>query len=75
MPVAEYLLAMKCMAARIGATDDDASDVPDILFLPRHLGLKSSDAVLDMVAQYYPPDRNPIKTRYLVEGLFEEGLL
>ena len=27
MPVAEYLLAMKCMAARLGGTGDEPSDV------------------------------------------------
>jgi len=72
MPVPEYLLAMKCMAARIGGTDE-ASDIPDIVFLIRHLGLKSPRVVLDLVAQYYPSERIPMKTQYLVEGLFEEG--
>ena len=73
MPVPEYLLAMKCMAARIGGTSSEASDIPDIVFLIRHLGLKSPPAVLDLVAQYYPSERIPVKTQYLVEGLFEEG--
>lgn len=75
MPVPEYLLAMKCMAARLGGTAGEASDVPDILFLMRHLQLKSAQAVLDLVGQYYPPNRIPVKTQYLVEGLFEEGKL
>ena len=73
MPVPEYLLAMKCMAARIGGTSEDASDIPDIVFLIRHLGLKSSRDVLDLVGQYYPSERLSVKTQYLVEGLFEEG--
>jgi hypothetical protein len=73
MPVPEYLLAMKCMAARIGATTDEQSDVPDIIFLIRYLGFKSASNVLDLVAQYYPANRIPVKTQYLVEGLFEEG--
>lgn len=73
MPVPEYLLAMKCMAARIGGTSEEASDIPDIVFLIRHLGLKSPRAVLDLVAQYYPSERISVKTQYLVEGLFEEG--
>jgi hypothetical protein len=59
MPVPEYLLAMKCM--------------PDIVFLIRHLRLQSASAVLDIVGQYYPANRIPVKTQYLVEGLFEEG--
>jgi hypothetical protein len=73
MPVPEYLLSMKCMAARLGGTTAERSDLPDIVFLIRHLGLKSAREVLDVVAQYYPANRIPVKTQYLVEGLFEEG--
>lgn len=73
MPVPEYLLAMKCMAARIGGTTDEPTDVADILFLIRHLQLKSAGEVLDLVGQYYPANRIPVKTQYLVQGLFEEG--
>jgi hypothetical protein len=72
-PVPEYLLAMKCMAARIAGVSGEDSDVPDITFLTRHLGLKSSKEVLDLVALYYPANHIPVKTQYLVEGLFEEG--
>jgi hypothetical protein len=73
MPVPEYLLAMKCMAARLGGVSGEPSDIPDILFLIRHLRLRSSREVLDLVGQYYPANRIPVKTQYLVEGLFEEG--
>ncbi len=73
MPVPEYLLAMKCMAARIGGTANEPSDVADIVFLIRHLQLGSSNEVLDLVGQYYPANRIPVRTQYLVEGLFEEG--
>lgn len=73
MPVPEYLLAMKCMASRLGGTTEEPSDVGDIIFLTRHLKLKSAAAVLDLVGQYYPANRIPVKTQYLVEGLFEEG--
>src|SRR5436190_12327374 len=73
MPVPEYLLAMKCMAARIGGTTDEPSDVADIVFLIRHLKLKSAREVLDLVGQYYAANRIPVRTQYLVEGLFEEG--
>ncbi len=54
MPVPEYLLAMKCMAARIGGTNRESSDVADIVFLIKHLKLKSATDVLDVVSQYYP---------------------
>lgn len=73
MPVPEYLLAMKCMAARLGGTTGESSDLPDILFLIRHLKLRSANEVLDLVGQYYPANRIPVKTQYLIEGLFEEG--
>jgi hypothetical protein len=73
MPVPEYLLAMKCMASRIGGTTGETSDVSDIVFLIRHLGLKSARDVLDIVAQYYPSNQIPVKTQYLIEGLFDEG--
>lgn len=73
MPVPEYLLAMKCMASRLGSTADEPSDVADITFLIRHLKLKSANAALDLVGQYYPASRIPVKTQYLVEGLFDEG--
>ncbi|MBA4147296.1 MAG: hypothetical protein H0X66_04210 [Verrucomicrobia bacterium] len=73
MPVPEYLLAMKCIAARIGGTASESTDVADITFLIRHLDLKSAKEVLDLVGQYYPANRIPVKTQYLVEGLFDEG--
>lgn len=73
MPVPEYLLAMKCMAARLGGTTGESTDVPDILFLIRHLQLKTATDVLDIVGRYYPGNRIPVKTQYLIEGLFDEG--
>lgn len=75
MPVPEYLLAMKCMAARLGGTSGEPSDVADIVFLIRHLRLASASTLLDVVAHYYPAAQIPVKTRYLVEGLFDEGTI
>jgi hypothetical protein len=75
MPVPEYLLAMKCMAARLGTITGEGSDVPDIIFLIRHLNLKTAKSVLDIVGQYYPANRIAVKTQYLIEGLFDEGKL
>lgn len=73
MPVPEYLLAMKCMAARIAGTTGEQSDVADIVFLIRHLRFTTANDVLDIVAQYYPLNQIPAKTQYLIEGLFDEG--
>jgi hypothetical protein len=73
MPVPEYLLAMKCMAARLGSSSGEPTDIPDIVFLIRHLNLQSPSDVLDLVGHYYPANLIPVKTQYLIEGLFEEG--
>ena len=73
MPVPEYLLAMKCMAARIGTAVDEPSDVADIIFLIRRLNLQSAPAVLEIIGRYYPANLVQLKTQYLVEGLFDEG--
>jgi hypothetical protein len=73
MPTAEYLLAMKCLASRIGAGAGEADDTADIAFLIGHLGLGSAKAVMDIVSAYYPPDQIPVKAQFLVESLFEEG--
>ena len=73
MPVPEYLLAMKCMAARVGGTSGEGSDISDIVFLIRHLRLEKASSVLALVGQYYPENRIPMRAQYLLEGLFEEG--
>ena len=73
MPVPEYLLAMKCLAARLGGATGEPSDVEDIRTLINKLGFKMSGEVLDLVARYYPASRIPVKTQYLIEGMFEEG--
>ena len=73
MPTPEYLLAMKCMASRIGSVEGEADDVSDIVFLIRHLKLGGAAAVMDIVAGYYPANRIPVKAQFLVEGLFAEG--
>ena len=73
MPSAGYLLAMKCLASRIGADAGESDDVADIVFLVRHLRLPTPTAVMELVAAYYPPDRVPVKAQFLVETLFTEG--
>ena len=73
MPVPEYLLALKCMAARVGISPGEGDDTADIVFLARHLGLSTSAQILAIVVDYYPPNRLAPKTQFLVESLFEEG--
>jgi hypothetical protein len=72
-PPAEYLLAMKCMAARIASGTDSGGDVDDIRFLVRHLGLASAAEALEIVAGYYPKSQVPPRTQYLLEEIFEES--
>ena len=75
MPVPEYLLAMKCMAARLGGTTGEASDrARHPVFLIRHLQLKSAPGG-EICGCITPANRIPVKTQYLVEGLFEEGTI
>jgi hypothetical protein len=72
-PTAEYMLAMKCMASRVGADPGTPGDVADIAFLIRHLALPDADAVMALVERYYPEDQIPVRARYLVEDLFARG--
>lgn len=62
---ARTLLAMKCAAART------AEDSADIRFLAGHLGLRSSEAVLQIVLQYFPEDQLPVRARLLLEEMFD----
>jgi hypothetical protein len=54
-----YLLAMKCLAFRIGA---EFHDEDDVRYLLRHLNIDSYENALEIIARYYPLDRFPQKT-------------
>jgi hypothetical protein len=62
----EYLLAMKCLSARIG---EEFHDLDDIRYLLRYLNVTSAAAAQTLLARYYPPERFPQKTLYLLEEL------
>jgi len=66
-PQAEYMLAMKCISARLDTKDKD-----DCEFLIRRLGLASVQAVLSIVEKYYPRNQVPTKTTFFVEELIEK---
>ena len=68
-PPPAYILAMKCITARVGL---DEHDKEDALFLIRLLGLRETAAVLELVAQYYPAERIPAKTRFFVQEMCDE---
>ncbi|MCY4608891.1 MAG: hypothetical protein OXD40_09880 [bacterium] len=63
----EYLLAMKCMAMRIGY---EFHDIDDVRFLLRYLNLTELDAALEIIGRYYPVERIPHKTIHALEEMF-----
>jgi len=65
---AEYLLAMKCLAMRIG---EEFHDLDDIRYLIRYLNLKTYQEALDVMMRFYPLERFPQKTFYALEEIFE----
>jgi len=69
MPPPEYILAMKCISARVGI---DEHDKEDARFLIHHLGLKNLEEVLNVVGKYYVTSRIPAKTQYFVRKLLDE---
>ena len=62
----EYLLAMKCLALRIGA---EFHDEDDVRYLLRHLDVRSYQRALDIITKYYPFERFPQKTLYALAEL------
>lgn len=62
----EYLLAMKCLSARIG---EEFHDIDDIRYLLRYLNIADAAAAKKVIARYYPIERFPQKTLYLLEEL------
>jgi hypothetical protein len=61
-----YLLAMKCLAFRIGA---EFHDEDDVRYLLRHLDIRSNAQALQVVTRYYPLERFPQKTLYALAEL------
>lgn len=62
----EYLLAMKCLAMRLGAEFHDEADVR---YLLRHLDIDSYERALAVITRYYPAERFPQKTLYALEEI------
>ena len=61
-----YLLAMKCLAMRIGA---EFHDEDDIRYLLRHLDVRTYEQATALIAKYYPLERFPPKTLYALAEL------
>ena len=66
----EYLLAMKCLAFRLGAEFHDEADVR---YLLRYLNIERYDAALEVITRYYPRERFPQKAFYALEEILGAG--
>jgi hypothetical protein len=62
----DYLLAMKCLALRIGA---EFHDEDDIRYLLRHLAIDSYEQAVAVITRFYPRERFPQKTLYALAEL------
>ncbi len=67
VPTADYLLAMKILAARA-----DTEDVSDIEFLLDELNIVELSQTLEIVGKYYPKKIVKPETRFLLEEIFEK---
>ena len=63
-PRADYMLAMKCIAARFDTHDRD-----DVIFLIKYLELKQRLEVFSLIEKYYPRKLIPPKTQFLIEEI------
>lgn len=66
VPSPEYLLAMKVLASRA-----ESFDLDDIKFLVDRLNLQTVEAVLNLVANYYPNKNIKPETQFLLEEILE----
>lgn len=63
---ADYLLAMKCLAARGG---DDSPDLEDALLLCRDLGIAGRDRIVETVLRYFPDREPPERSDFFIGEL------
>jgi hypothetical protein len=67
---AEYLLAMKCLAMRIG---EEFHDLEDVRYLLKNLGISKYDKAVSVIAKFYPIDKIPQKSLYVLEELLHRS--
>lgn len=61
-----YLLALKCVAMRLG---EEFHDLDDVRYLLRHLNITAAPDALSIVTQYFDESQIPLKTRLALEEL------
>lgn len=67
VPTADYLLAMKVLAARA-----DTEDVSDVEFLLRELQISELSQITEIVRKYYPNKIIKPETEFLLEELLQK---
>ena len=67
VPTADYLLAMKILAARA-----DTEDVSDIEFLLKELNLNELTQITEIVRKYYPNKTIKPETEFLLEEILKK---
>ena len=68
VPTPDYLLAMKCLAMRLGPEFHDETDVR---YLLRYLNITDYQTALNTIQQYYPSNLIPEKTHYALEEILQ----
>ncbi|MDF1814740.1 MAG: hypothetical protein P1V20_21220 [Verrucomicrobiales bacterium] len=68
-PRPEYLLAMKCLAARSGTDEEPSPDLSDALWLCRHLKIRDKNAITSIVMDYYPDEELSSNSSFFIEEL------
>jgi hypothetical protein len=62
----EYLLAMKCLAMRLG---EEFHDENDVRFLLRYLNIESCEKAVELLTKFYPKEKYPQKTFHVLEEI------
>ena len=63
----EYMLAMKCLSARV----ENTNEIEDLKYLIKLLNLRIYEDVENTVLKYYPANRFLVKTKYLIMEVLE----
>jgi hypothetical protein len=66
----EYMLAMKCLAMRIGA---EFHDEDDVRYLLRHLDIRNYEKAVTAIKKYFPLERFPPRTLYSLQELLPQA--
>jgi hypothetical protein len=64
-----YLFAMKCLAMRIGGTDE-RGDIEDIILPGALLNVRTAQDAFALISRYYPLGKLPPKVQFGLEEVF-----